>query len=147
MASLDSLYGRGWAFPPAFTLSEGAILAADYIEDIQQSLRILFNTLPLERLVHSWYGCDLHALMFENVNADLLTQLRQTIGQSMADYEPRVSLITVEAMLDDVSLLGGGQEGFNVLRIQVSYTIRGTGQVFMEEGVMDISNGQGGYFV
>jgi len=85
--------------------------------------------------------------MFENVNADLLTHLRKIIGQSMADYEPRVSLVNVEAMFDDVSLLGRGQEGFNVLRVQVSYSIRGTGQVFMEEGVMDISNGQGGYFV
>ncbi len=147
MASLGSLYGRGWAFPPTFTLDNGAVLAADYIEDIQQSLRILFNTLPMERLVHSWFGCDLHSLVFENVNADLLARIKNTISQSIADYEPRVNLVSVEAYYEDASALGRGLEGFDVLRVQVSYTIRGSDLVFVEEGVMDIGDGQGGYFV
>lgn len=147
MASLETLYGRGWAFPPVFTLQDGAVLAADYIEDIQQSLRILFNTLPLERLIHSWYGCDLHALMFENVNADLLTRIKNTISRSMDDYETRVTLVNVEAIFEDVSLLGAGQNGFNVLRVQVSYIIRGTSQVFMQEGMMDVGDGQAGAFI
>lgn len=147
MALPASIDNRGWAFPPQFELEEGVVLAKDYIEDIQQSLRILFNTLPLERIIHSWYGCDLHALVFENVNADLLERIKVVISRSIAEYEPRVSLNSVVALFGDDSVPGtGGLAGINVLRVQVSYRIRGTDPVYVEEGLLDVSDGQAGYF-
>lgn len=146
MALPVSIDNRGWAFPPSFSIEEGAILAADYVEDIQQSLRILFNTLPFERIIHSWYGCDLHALVFENVNADLLENIKNAVSKSIAEYEPRISLISVVADFDDAGILGVGRKGFKALRVQVSYQIRGTDPIFVEEGILDVSDGQMGYF-
>lgn len=147
MASLDSIYGRGWAFPPAFTLEDGVVMAADYLADIQQSLRILFNTLPAERVMHPWFGCDLHSVMFENVTAYLLEQITALIRTSIEEYEPRVMLIRVEADFADVKTLGlDDQSGFDVLRVQVSYRIRGMESTFLLEGLLDIGDGQGSYF-
>lgn len=146
MPTLDEIHGRGWAFPPRFSLLSGAALAANYVEDIQQSLRILFNTLPLERVMHARYGCDLHEVVFSNVNADLLQRITTLVRESITRYEPRVALIGVEAIYDDVSVLRTGQSGYKVLRLQVSYKIQGTDQVLTEEGVMDVLDGRGGVF-
>ncbi|RAU29883.1 GPW/gp25 family protein [Enterobacter sp. ECC-175] len=146
MSLLDVIYKRGWAFPPTFSLESGAELAADFIADIEQSLRILFNTLPAERVMHPWYGCDLHAVMFENVNATLLTAITEQIRSSIEVWEPRVELMDVAADFADVSQLSPGQSGFNVLRLQVSYRIKGMEPLFSIEGNLDVGEGQGGYF-
>ncbi|HEI8868283.1 TPA: GPW/gp25 family protein [Serratia odorifera] len=136
-STLNGIYGRGWAFPPAFTVEEGALLVEDY-EDIQQSLRILFNTLPAERVMRPWYGCDLHSLLFENVTSALLTNITTLIRRSIEEYEQRVSLVAVNAEFDD------GATG--LLRIQVSYQILGMAQVMTIDGALDLADGRGGYF-
>ncbi|WP_017349793.1 GPW/gp25 family protein [Pantoea sp. A4] len=146
MPTLDEIHGRGWAFPPRFSLNSGAALAANYVEDIQQSLRILFNTLPLERVMHAGYGCDLHEVVFANVNADLLQRITTLVRESITRYEPRVALLNVEALFEDVSVLRTGQSGFNVLRLQVSYKIQGSDIVLTEEGFMDVADGRSGVF-
>ncbi|BEM38654.1 baseplate protein [Serratia marcescens] len=136
-STLNGIYGRGWSFPPSFTLEEGAVLVEDY-EDIQQSLRILFNTLPAERVMRPWYGCDLHSVLFENVTNALLTDIRALIRRSIEEYEQRVSLVSVDAEFDD------GSPG--LLRVQVSYQIRGMAQVMTIDGMLDLADGRGGYF-
>jgi uncharacterized protein len=136
-STLNGVYGRGWAFPPTFTLEHGAVLVEDY-EDIQQSLRILFNTLPAERVMRPWYGCDLHAVLFENVTNALLTDIRALIRRSIDEYEQRVSLVAVDAEFDESAL--------GLLRIQVTYQIRGMAQVMTIDGWLDIADGRGGYF-
>lgn len=136
-STLNGVYGRGWAFPPAFTVENGALLVEDY-EDIQQSLRILFNTLPAERIMRPWYGCDLHSVLFENVTGALLTDITTIIRRSIEEYEQRVLLIGVDAEFDDAAS--------GLLRIQVSYQIRGMAQVMIIDGALDLADGRGGYF-
>lgn len=136
-STLNGVYGRGWAFPPTFTLKDGALLVEDY-EDIQQSLRILFNTLPAERVMRPWYGCDLHSVLFENVTNMLLTDITALIRRSIEEYEQRVSLVTVDAEFDD--------SASGLLRVQVSYQIRGMAQVLTIDGALDLADGRGGYF-
>ncbi|PHM38161.1 phage baseplate protein [Xenorhabdus mauleonii] len=137
VSARNDIYGCGWAFPPTFSLKEGAKLVKDY-EDIQQSLYILFNTLPAERVMRPWYGCDLHAVMFENVTASLLIDIKALIRHSIEEYEQRVFLVAVDAEFDDNTL--------GLLRIQVSYQIRGMSQVFIIDGLLDLADGRRGYF-
>ena len=55
----QSFLGRGWSFPPRFDDRQYTIMMVEEEEDIRQSLRILFSTLPGERLMKPDYGCDL----------------------------------------------------------------------------------------
>ncbi|OQS37539.1 GPW/gp25 family protein [Chromobacterium haemolyticum] len=130
--------GRGWAFPPAFSISEtycGPDMAVD-LDDICQSLEILFNTLPGERIMRADYGCDLNAYLFENISEDLLADIRRAISDSVLRYEPRVEVLSVVAEQSE-------QEPTR-LRVSLNYRVRGSEDVSQFTGMLDMLNAEGG---
>ncbi|WP_350307144.1 GPW/gp25 family protein [Photorhabdus viridis] len=132
--NLTKVYGRGWAFPPSFTLLHGVQMAEGQ-EDVHQSLRILFSTQPGERIMRSDYGCDLQSYMFTNIREELLAQVKTTINDAMSRYEPR-------AVVDNVQVVQQRQNP-NLLQIQVTYRLRGSDIVQQLKGQLDIGDGRG----
>ncbi len=128
------IYGRGWAFPPAFNLTEGAEMVQN-LDDIRQSLQILFSTLPYERIFRPDYGCDLHSAMFENINTELLAKIRSQINDAMLRYEQRVALDSVQ-----IEQYPGRP---NLLLVQVAYRLRGADELQYLEGQLDVAEGGG----
>ena len=49
--------GRGWSFPPEFDRQSLAVNMVSADADIAQSLTILLNTSPGERVMNPAYGC------------------------------------------------------------------------------------------
>lgn len=127
--------GRGWAFPPSFSITKGPEMA-DELDDIRQSLQILFNTLPGERIMRADYGCDLNAYLFENISEDLLADIRRAISDSVLRYEPRVEVLSVVTEQSE-------QEPTR-LRVSLNYRVRGTEDVSQFTGVLDMLNADGG---
>ncbi|WP_387689185.1 GPW/gp25 family protein [Photorhabdus sp. RM71S] len=132
--NLTRVYGRGWAFPPCFTLCDGVQMTEGQ-EDVHQSLRILFSTQPGERIMRSDYGCDLQSYMFTNIREELLAQVKTTIHDAMLHYEPR-------AVVDNVQVVQP-RENPNLLQIQVTYRLRGSDIVQQLKGQLDIGDGRG----
>ncbi len=133
------LWGRGWAFPPDFSLASesgaaGPALVEDK-DDIRQSLRILFSTLPGERIMRSNYGCDLNSVLFENINDDLVAEIRRLIRESVLRYEPRIELIDVVAQQNT--------QNPTQLDISANYRVRGSDTVGEVTGLMDIASRRG----
>ena len=86
-----SFLGRGWAFPPAFSLDNSVEMVAN-IEDIRQSLTILFNTELGERILQPEYGCSLHKFIFEPITPALRGYLHDLIERAILYHEPRIDL-------------------------------------------------------
>ena len=59
-----SFLGTGWAFPVSFDYALSTVNMASEVRDIEQSLTILLNTRPGERVMRPDYGCGLDDLMF-----------------------------------------------------------------------------------
>jgi len=115
---MGSFLGTGWSFPPAFDArGRQAVLVSD-AEDIEQSLRILLSTTPGERVMHPTYGCNLRRLVYEIVDANLLTEIRDVITKAILYFEQRIALN--ELLIDSSDLYNG------VLRLTLDYTIRAT---------------------
>ena len=110
--------GKGWAFPPAFEPRGRAALMVSQVEDVEQSLRILFSTKPGERVMQPGYGCGLQRMVFENLNESALTELRSLIEKAVLFFEVR---ITLERLSFDVEEVLEGR-----LLILLEYTIRTT---------------------
>jgi phage baseplate assembly protein W len=110
--------GRGWAFPPAFDPRTRGALMVSQVEDVEESLRILFSTNPGERVMQPGYGCGLQRMVFENLNESALTELRSLIEKAVLFFEMRITLESVSFDSDDA------MEG--LLRIHLRYTIRTT---------------------
>ncbi|WP_082743692.1 MULTISPECIES: GPW/gp25 family protein [unclassified Burkholderia] len=135
----EGVYGRGWAFPPHFNVnlndSEGGGVAMVHdIEDIRQSLLILFSTQPYERIMREDYGCDLQSAVFENINDDLIADITSKITDGILRYEKRVTLVALDITQD--------KKRPYVLRILLTYRVRGMETEERLGGQLDIGEGQ-----
>jgi len=113
-----SFLGKGWSFPPLFSLAQkGVVMAADE-EDIHQSLQILLSTAVGERVMQPKYGCNLNDLLFEPLNTTVRTYIRGLVKKAILIYEPRIQLndVAIE-MLDAPS---------GRVDLVVDYTVRTT---------------------
>ena len=100
-SSDQSTIGTGWAFPPVFFQETGTCgLATDEL-DIEQSLYILFHTVPGERPLLPDYGCDLRRFVFEPMNTATRTLIQNSVTLAINQYEPRISLLSVGVAYDN----------------------------------------------
>ncbi len=90
---LTSFLGTGWSFPPTFNIDKKSIKMVDDDEDIAESIRILLNTIPGERIMRPEYGCNLRRLVFEKNDSNLLAELNHIISSALLNFEPRVNFI------------------------------------------------------
>lgn len=115
---MSEMLGRGWKFPPCFDAhTRGAVMVED-VEDIEESLRILMDTMPGERVMRPDYGCDIARTLFESLDENILTQLREIIRRAILFFEPRISLDRLD--VDVVDEMEGR------LSIVLAYTVRTT---------------------
>ena len=107
-----------WAFPPAFDARTGAAAMESAEEDIHQSLRILFQTRPGERIMHPTFGCRLHDLVFDPMDRSMEVAIETAISRAILFFEPRIRLERVRVAIVDA--LDGR------LEIMLDYRIRQT---------------------
>jgi phage baseplate assembly protein W len=131
---LKQIFGCGWGFPVAFTLTEGVVMA-DGAEDVRQSLRILFSTEPGERVMRQNYGCALYDVMFENINSDLTAEIETRIVDGMLRYEPRANLTGIRVYQSSSTA--------NQLQVEVTYYLRGSDVEQKIAGLLDVGDAQG----
>lgn len=93
--------GRGWSFPPRFDARNQQLAMVSEIEDIEESLRILMATTPGERVMQPAYGCSLRRYLFETMNEQTLTAMKDAIRKAILFFEPRVRLNRVEVSARD----------------------------------------------
>lgn len=136
MSSLkDEIIGKGWSFPPTFDPINKEVKLVTGLEDIRQSLHVLFGTQPGERVLLLQYGCDLPALLFKNMSLTQKTMLENRISFAIRNFESRIILHKVAV---DTS-----QQAEGVIFIQIDFTIDRTNNrqnmvfpFFIEEGTM-----------
>lgn len=131
--SLEKVYGRGWTFPPVFSPEKGVSMVSG-AEDVRQSLIILFNTLPGERIMRNEYGCDLNQFMFSNISKGLITEIQSQIFDSVLSGESRAEVTAINI---DQALSAP-----NTLQVQVVYRLRGSDISQQINSQLDIGNGR-----
>jgi len=76
----------------------GDILKKVDIPSITQSLRNLFSTSFYERLYQPNIGCNLKRMLFEPIDAGSTVMIRKDIELVIRNFEPRVSLQSVDVI-------------------------------------------------
>lgn len=108
--------GAGWAYPIA-TDASGDIASAVHETDIEQSVRIILDTEPGERVMRPTFGAGLRALVFEPINTTTMALAQYRVQQALIVWEPRIDSITVSVTADPPN---------GLLQIDISYRIRTT---------------------
>jgi len=114
--------GRGWSFPPDFTLPVAGVAMLQDDADVASSLEILLSTIPGERVMQPLYGCNMSELVFEELDTRIKTLMADKIESAILYFEPRVTLQSVR--LDDSRITEG------VVLIQVIYVVKTTNSRF-----------------
>jgi phage baseplate assembly protein W len=95
-------------------------VAAKYDDNaIRGALRNLIHTRHYERPFAPEMGCQIHNLLFENLDTLTLAVAERAIRDSISKFEPRVELLELELNTTDR----------NDLNITLVYRIRNTDQV------------------
>lgn len=95
--------GRGWAFPPKFDAFTGETDLVGADEDITQSLRILFETRPGERVMHPTFGCRIHDYIFDPMNAPTMRNMEAAIARAILFFEPRIDVEDTKVAIADAN--------------------------------------------
>lgn len=113
----SSFLGTGWSFPFSFDLKSGSVQTSTGENDIRESLLILMNTIPGERVMHPEYGCGLHKLVFSSIGESEKTIIRDMIKNAVLYYEPRIDIESID--IDNESDMVNG-----TVWISVTYIVR-----------------------
>ncbi len=109
--------GQGWAFPLQFS-PRGQIALAYGERDIEQSIRIILETVPGERVMRPEFGCRAKELLFAPKDTATQALLVRYVEQALARWEPRIDVITVEVVN------APGLDG--AWTVQINYQIKDT---------------------
>ena len=111
----SDLTGRGLSFPLRLGLSGFA--ESSGVDKVEQSIRIILGTLPGQRVMRPDFGCRLQTLAFAPNTPATANLARFYVSESLARWEPRIDLLTVEAT-NDVAR--------GLLLIEIGYRLRAT---------------------
>lgn len=113
--------GRGWAMPVAVDPRTGHVAVAEYEDDIRQSIFIILETVPGERVMRLNFGCGIHELVFTSLDSTTLQRIRSEVEQALQRYEARIEVLNVN--VDEAASAEGK------LIIEIEYRVRRTNQV------------------
>ncbi|HWA89515.1 MAG TPA: GPW/gp25 family protein [Rhizomicrobium sp.] len=113
--------GRGWAMPVDIDPVTGLVASVAYEDDIRQSIRIILETAPGERVMRPGFGCGIHDLVFAAMDSTTLQRIRSEIENALRQYEARIEVLSIT--IDEAATSEG------VLPIELEYQVRRTNQI------------------
>jgi len=113
--------GRGWAMPVELDPRTGLVASVAYEEDIRQSILIILETAPGERVMRPNFGCGIHELVFTAVDSTAVQRIRSVVEEALRRCEARIDVLGVA--VDEAATAEGK------LLVEVEYRVRKTNQV------------------
>jgi uncharacterized protein len=95
LSSTLQLLGRGWRFPVRPDVREGGL---DYVggpEAVRQSIFLILETEPGERIMRPRFGCGLQRFLMNPNTAATRALIRHDIQRTLSTQEPRIRLDNV----------------------------------------------------
>lgn len=112
--------GRGWNAPVELDPRTGRVLSVAYEEDIRQSIFIILETAPGERVMRPNFGCGIHEMVFTALDSTTIQQIRSTVQEALRRCEARIDVLAV-TVNEELNLNGE-------LEIELEYRVRKTNQ-------------------
>src|SRR5262245_35210825 len=114
---MSDILGAGLSFPLGVD-PRGALALSRGEDDIGQAIALILGTAPGEREMRPEFGCAVHDLVFDPIDALRIGKLEIAIRNALDRWEPR---IVVEDLDFDLPNVDEGQ-----LAITITYRVRAT---------------------
>jgi phage baseplate assembly protein W len=119
-AERKAFMGRGWARPVELDPRTGLVASAAFEEDIRQSIRIILETAPGERVMRPNFGCGIHELVFTGVDSIAIQRVISVVEEALRRCEARIDVLGVT--VDEAVTVKGE------LLVEIEYRVRKTNQ-------------------
>ena len=96
-----SLLGRGWEFPVRPDEREGKLEYLGGPEKVRQSIFIILDTEPGERIMRPTFGCGLRRYLMKPNTTATHALIEREVALAIKAWEPRVDLRSVEVTPGD----------------------------------------------
>jgi uncharacterized protein len=114
---MSDILGSGLSFPLGVD-PRGALALSRGEDDIGQAIELILGTAPGEREMRPEFGCAVHDLVFDTIDALMIGKLEIAIRNALDRWEPRID---VQDLDFDLANVDDGQ-----LAITITYTVRAT---------------------
>ena len=112
--------GRGWAMPVELDPQTGRVATVAYEADIKQSIRIILETAPGERVMRSNFGCGIHELVFTALDSTTIERIKSVVEEALRRCEARIEVLAID-VAEETTLRGE-------LSVSIDYRVRKTNQ-------------------
>ncbi|HEV7991893.1 MAG TPA: GPW/gp25 family protein [Gemmatimonadaceae bacterium] len=112
--------GRGWAMPVQLEPRTGLVASVAAEEDIRQSIRIILETAPGERVMRPNFGCGIHDLVFAAMDSTVIQRICSLVEEALRRCEARIDVLGVTV---DEAATSQGE-----LLVELEYRVRKTNQ-------------------
>jgi Bacteriophage baseplate protein W len=98
--SILAYLGQGWSFP----VEPGPDRRLDYVdgpEKVRQSIRIILETEPGERIMRPDFGCGLRRYLMVPNTVATRALIQHDVSLALTTWEPRITLTSVDVVPGD----------------------------------------------
>jgi len=92
MTSPLKLLGTGWNFPVAPDVRAGTLLYAQGPDKVRQSISIILDTEPGERIMRPTFGCGLRRYLMKPNSSATRALIQHDVELALSTSEPRIEL-------------------------------------------------------
>lgn len=118
---MTDLIGSGLSFPLQAD-QRGVLALAHGVSDIEQAIRVILGTAPGERPMRPEFGCAVHDLVFDSIDAELVGRVEAAVHAALARWEPRIEVTGLEFDL--------GEADQGALLITINYRVLSTSRLY-----------------
>ena len=98
--SAQAFLGRGWRYPVT-PVDPGALGYSEGQDKVAQSIWIILDTDPGERVMRPTFGCGLRRYLMAPNTSATRALIRHDVQIALTNFEPRISVTHVEASPGD----------------------------------------------
>jgi phage baseplate assembly protein W len=114
---MSDMLGAGLGFPLG-TDHRGALALARGEDDVEQAIGIVLGTAPGERPMRPEFGCAVHDIVFDTIDAAAVGRMETAIREALDRWEPRIEVLSMDFGLEHAA--------HGRLEITISYRVRAT---------------------
>lgn len=97
--SATRLLGRGWGYP--IIPRDGDLLLEEGAEKVRQSIWIILDTEPGERVMRPTFGCGLRRYLMKPNTTATRALMQHDVQRALTTWEPRIELSGVRVDAGD----------------------------------------------
>ena len=100
-ATTYGLLGKGWSFPVLPDAKDRQLHYAGGPEKVRQSIWIILETEPGERIMRPDFGCGLRRYLMKPNTSATRALIKRDVERALTAWEPRIKLRQVEVVAGD----------------------------------------------